>query len=166
MSALDRLTAEMYFIQSPRACPALVNTERNHLSRQENMVYSYRGVGVGVGGWRGRRIVLMYGMFTTHMHKHTRTHTCTRGHRQSVSYIRYSDGCFPRAFCLVDPGPFLFLFLFLRCSIGGVAYVTVFNSSATDFGQPHSVFGSTTSAYWLFSCFHKPPNSDMDLQDL
>ena len=28
-------------------------------------------------------------------------------------------------------------------------------------GQPHSVFGGTI-ACWLFSCFHNPPNSDMD----
>ena len=28
-------------------------------------------------------------------------------------------------------------------------------------GQPHSVFGGT-SACWLFSCFHNPPNSGMD----
>ena len=28
-------------------------------------------------------------------------------------------------------------------------------------GQPHSVFGGK-SVCWLFSCFHNPPNSDMD----
>ena len=28
-------------------------------------------------------------------------------------------------------------------------------------GQPHSIFRGT-SACWLFSCFHNPPNSDMD----
>ena len=28
-------------------------------------------------------------------------------------------------------------------------------------GQPHSIFGGSTVC-WLFSCFHNPPNSDMD----
>ena len=51
------------------------------------------------------------------------------------------------------------LLLLLRSFIGGVAYVTVFNSSAT--WAAHSVFGGT-SACWLFSSCHNPLNSDMD----
>ena len=53
----------------------------------------------------------------------------------------------------------LSLSLSLCSSIGGVAYVTVFNSSATWAATFH-LWG--TSACWLFLCFHNPPNSNMD----
>ena len=41
----------------------------------------------------------------------------------------------------------------------GIAYVTVFNSSAT-WAASHIPSSGGTSACWLFSCFHNPPNSD------
>ena len=42
----------------------------------------------------------------------------------------------------------------------GVAYVTVFNSSA--YLDCHIPSSGRSSACWLLSCFHNPPNSDMD----
>ena len=49
---------------------------------------------------------------------------------------------------------------FLRSSIGGVAYVTVFNSSVT-WPATFRLRGYKCIC-WLFLCFHNPPNSDMD----
>ena len=53
------------------------------------------------------------------------------------------------------------LLLLLRFSIGGVAYVTVFNSSAT-WAATFRLRGYKYSACWLFLCFRYPPNSDVD----
>ena len=46
----------------------------------------------------------------------------------------------------------------LRSSI---AHVTIFNSSTT-WAATFRLRGYKSSACWLFSCFHNPPNSDMD----
>ena len=55
----------------------------------------------------------------------------------------------------------LFSAFFLRSSTGGVAYVTVFNSSAT-WAATFRLRGYKSCACWLFLCFHNPLNSDMD----
>ena len=56
---------------------------------------------------------------------------------------------------------FFFEFFSLRSSIGGVAYVTVFNSSATWAATIFHLWGYKCMLV-IFSWFHNPPNSDMD----
>ena len=55
---------------------------------------------------------------------------------------------------------FFCFFCFLRSSIGGVACVTVFNSSTITWAATFHLQGP--SACWLFLCFQNPLNSDMD----